>query len=122
MNLIRIYANAPAFHGEEILKRRPSYVTSRELLRSASATLPIEASRAPEPDDVNGARACLYRGWGRLGTYNGFTNPLGALDARFKTRPGGFTGTGGQPEIDKWFRGDAAFFGGLGVCVGLAPI
>lgn len=52
-------------------------------------------------------------GWGRFGTYNGFTNPLGALDARFKTRPVGTTGFGGQPELNKWFRGDAAFFGGL---------
>lgn len=52
-------------------------------------------------------------GWGRLGSYNGFSNPLGALDARFKTRPGGFTGTGGQVETGRWFRGDAAFFGGV---------
>ncbi|ASM74648.1 MULTISPECIES: YjbH domain-containing protein [Roseobacteraceae] len=52
-------------------------------------------------------------GWGRLGSYNGFTNPLGALDKRFETRPSGFTGTGGQVESAKWFRGDAAFFGGV---------
>ncbi|NNE50906.1 MAG: YjbH domain-containing protein [Sulfitobacter sp.] len=52
-------------------------------------------------------------GWGRLGSYNGFTNPLGVLDDRFETRPGGFTGTGGQIESAKWFRGDAALFGGV---------
>jgi len=52
-------------------------------------------------------------GWGRLGSYNGFTNPLGIIDQRFETRPGGFTGTGGQIESAKWFRGDAAFFGGI---------
>lgn len=52
-------------------------------------------------------------GWGRLGSYNGFTNPLGVIDQRFETRPGGFTGTGGQIESAKWFRGDAAFFGGI---------
>ena len=52
-------------------------------------------------------------GWGRFGTYNGFTNPLGILDERFETRPGGFTGTGGQIESARWFRGDAAIFGGL---------
>lgn len=52
-------------------------------------------------------------GWGRLGSYNGFDNPLGALDDRFETRPTDFTGTGGQIESGKWFRGDAAFFGGV---------
>jgi hypothetical protein len=52
-------------------------------------------------------------GWGRFGSYNGFTNPLGAIDDRFKTRPSGFTGTGGQIESARWFRGDAAFFGGV---------
>ncbi len=52
-------------------------------------------------------------GWGRLGSHNGFTNPLGVLDERFETRPGGFTGTGGQVESSKWFRGDAAVFGGV---------
>lgn len=52
-------------------------------------------------------------GWGRLGSYGGFSNPLGAIDARFRSRPGGFTGTGGQVEAGKWFRGDAALFGGI---------
>jgi hypothetical protein len=52
-------------------------------------------------------------GWGRLGSSEGFSNPLGVLDARFETRPDGFTGTGGQIESARWFRGDAALFGGV---------
>ncbi|MEJ8562006.1 YjbH domain-containing protein [Yoonia sp. GPGPB17] len=52
-------------------------------------------------------------GWGLLGSYNGFTNPLGAINDRFETRPTGFSGTGGQVESARWFRGDAALFGGL---------
>jgi Exopolysaccharide biosynthesis protein YbjH len=52
-------------------------------------------------------------GWGRLGSYNGFTNPLGVFGDSLKTRPVGITGTGGQLEKTKWFRGDAAFFGGV---------
>jgi len=52
-------------------------------------------------------------GWGRLATHGGFSNPLGALDPRFNTRPTGTTGRGGIAEIKKWFRGDAALFGGL---------
>ena len=54
-------------------------------------------------------------GWGRLGSYNGFTNPLGILADGFKTRPEGETGIGqtGRVDTDQWFRGDAALFGGL---------
>ena len=54
-------------------------------------------------------------GWGRFGSYNGFTNPLGILADGFKTRPEGETGIEqtGRVDTDQWFRGDAAFFGGL---------
>lgn len=52
-------------------------------------------------------------GWGRFGSYEGFTNPLGAIDDRFEDRPVGTSGRGGQLESSEWFRGDAAFFGGI---------
>ena len=52
-------------------------------------------------------------GWGRLGSYAGFDNPLLFLGDEFADRPSGFTGTGGQLEGAKWFRGDAALFGGV---------
>lgn len=52
-------------------------------------------------------------GWGRLGSYNGFSNPLGVINGGFNTRPGGFSGRGGQVELGRWFRGDAALFGGV---------
>jgi hypothetical protein len=44
-------------------------------------------------------------GWGRFGSYN----PIGTMG----TRPGRFTGRGGLPEIDRFFRGDVAAFGGI---------
>lgn len=56
--------------------------------------------------------ATLGLGWGRLGTRNGFTNPLGVIDERFETRPGR-TGLGGTFNTGQWFRGDAALFGGV---------
>lgn len=54
-------------------------------------------------------------GWGRLGSRNGFDNPLGALDPFFETRPlrdkseyeEGGTVTG------QFFRGDMGVFGGV---------
>lgn len=52
-------------------------------------------------------------GWGRLGSYNGFTNPLGAISGAFETRPPRSAGRGGEFEVNQWFRGDAAFFGGV---------
>ncbi len=52
-------------------------------------------------------------GWGRLGGVGGFTNPLGILDNRFKSRPQRDAGLGGDVESQQFFRGDAAFFGGI---------
>ncbi len=52
-------------------------------------------------------------GWGRLGSYNGFDNPLGVLDDRFEDRPALDFGVGGEVEYDQFFRGDAAAFGGV---------
>ena len=59
-------------------------------------------------------------GWGRMGQHNGFENPLGAISSAFLTRPiyqdrdfGDNVGQGGQPSWEQFFRGDAAFFGGL---------
>jgi hypothetical protein len=58
-------------------------------------------------------RGTLGLGWGRLGTVGGFTNPLSIFSDQFKTRPSRDFGTGGDLESAEWFRGDAAFFGGV---------
>lgn len=52
-------------------------------------------------------------GWGRLGSYGGFDNPLGLLDSRFEIRPPYDFGAGGTPAFEQFFRGDAAVFGGV---------
>lgn len=52
-------------------------------------------------------------GWGRLGSFNGFSNPLGGISDKFLTRPTRDYGVGGELEAAQWFRGDAAFFGGI---------
>lgn len=53
-------------------------------------------------------------GWGRLGSFGGFSNPLGVIDDRFNHRPG-FSGIGdtGRVAFNRFFRGDAALFGGI---------
>tara|TARA_R110000737_G_scaffold26627_4_gene45406 strand:- start:11999 stop:14188 length:2190 start_codon:yes stop_codon:yes gene_type:complete len=52
-------------------------------------------------------------GWGRLGTHNGFSNPLGVLSNKIKSRPAPSYGANDQLVAGDWFRGDAALFGGI---------
>lgn len=47
-------------------------------------------------------------GWGRLGSYNSFGAPFGADRPAYDPNS-----TGGKVAYDQWFRGDAAFFGGI---------
>ncbi|MBC7131879.1 MAG: YjbH domain-containing protein [Roseovarius sp.] len=52
-------------------------------------------------------------GWGRLGTSGGFRNPLSVFGDKLETRPARDTGRGGKVASQQFFRGDAAFFGGI---------
>lgn len=53
-------------------------------------------------------------GWGRLGSYNGFDNPLGVLSPALETRePSHDADSLGGRLSDDYFSGDAAFFGGV---------
>jgi len=51
-------------------------------------------------------------GWGRLGSRQDFSNPLADLSPRFSTR-GGFSGQGGEVNIDFFQGEDIGFFGGI---------
>jgi hypothetical protein len=52
-------------------------------------------------------------GWGRFGSYNGFTNPLSRVfGAGWNGRSVG-SGLGGSVQIGNWFHSPAAFFGGV---------
>ena len=54
-------------------------------------------------------------GWGKYAGDNSFDNPLSFLSKSLESRPGRSSnyGRGGNLSYDKWFAGDAAFFGGL---------
>ena len=54
-------------------------------------------------------------GWGRLGSNDVFSNPLGVISSYFDTRPvyNNSDANGGTLSVDQFFRGDAALFGGL---------
>ncbi|MXU64670.1 YjbH domain-containing protein [Oceanomicrobium pacificus] len=51
-------------------------------------------------------------GWGRLGSLNGFDNPIGLIFPNANDRPVN-DGSSGSVRWDTLFRGDAAFFGGV---------
>lgn len=55
----------------------------------------------------------LGMGWGYLGKRDNITNPLCEVADRFCERPLGTSGSGGEFEFDKLFRGPAAVFGGV---------
>ncbi|PTV94952.1 exopolysaccharide biosynthesis protein YbjH [Rhodobacter aestuarii] len=57
----------------------------------------------------------LGLGWGRLASFGGFSNPLGAISPKFRTRPGPISNINetGRVALNSFFRGDAAFFGGV---------
>ena len=54
-------------------------------------------------------------GWGKFAGENSFDNPLSFLSDKLNLRPSTSRNTqlGGTPSYDKWFRGNAALFGGL---------
>lgn len=58
-------------------------------------------------------RATLGLGWGRLGRKGGFSNPFSVFGDRFDDRPDLDFGRGGNFQPEVWFRGNAAFFGGV---------
>lgn len=59
-------------------------------------------------------RGTVGIGWGRLGSFGGFTNPLASVFGDgFRTRPTDRGPQGGTFEPGAWFHGDAAFFGGV---------
>ena len=62
---------------------------------------------------TDSVRVTAGLGWGRFGSNNGFSNPLGFLSSHFDTRPELDYGVGGEVSTGQFFRGDAAVFGGV---------
>lgn len=64
----------------------------------------------------------LGLGWGYMAQRGDFSNPLGLVSAKFKNRPVGFTGSGGEVSYQSIFRGPVALFGGVQWQSPYAPI
>eukprot|EP00487_Bulimina_marginata_P002906 TRINITY_DN1672_c0_g1_i1.p1 TRINITY_DN1672_c0_g1~~TRINITY_DN1672_c0_g1_i1.p1 ORF type:complete len:149 (-),score=37.59 TRINITY_DN1672_c0_g1_i1:104-550(-) len=68
----------------------------------------VAASKRFGPLDVT-----LGMGWGYMATSGNFTNPFCKASDRFCERPSDFKGNGGSVDFERWFKGDAAIYGGL---------
>lgn len=55
----------------------------------------------------------LGLGWGYLGNRGQWSNPLGALGSKFKTRPSPEVGEGGKFSVNTYFKGPVSPFGGV---------
>ncbi|MBJ2145485.1 YjbH domain-containing protein [Vibrio sp. IB15] len=55
----------------------------------------------------------LGMAWGYMGTSGNFTNPLCKASDKYCERPSDFKGNGGSVDFERWFKGDAAIYGGL---------
>jgi len=59
-------------------------------------------------------------GWGTFAGFNSFDNPISFLSKNLDYRPEVSDykkSTGGNPQYDKWFRGNASLFGGIEIFV-----
>ncbi|GGY27576.1 membrane protein [Rhodanobacter panaciterrae] len=66
--------------------------------------------------------ASLGLAWGYMGNRGDIANPLDVLSDKFKIRPGGFSGTGGNFNTSHYFRGRPAFFGGISYQTAWQPL
>ena len=65
--------------------------------------------------DYNNTKFSIGIGWGKFAGEKGIKNPIGKISNTFYFRPprSDNYNMGGSPSYDQWFRGEAAFFGGL---------
>ena len=68
----------------------------------------VAANKRFGPLDVT-----LGMAWGYMGTSGNFTNPFCKASDKFCDRSSDTKGNGGMVDFERWFKGDAAIYGGL---------
>ncbi len=63
--------------------------------------------------DFDHFKLSIGAGWGKYDKGHGFTNPLGLLMNKLKTREDSGASYGGTLNANKWFAGDMSIFGGI---------
>lgn len=68
----------------------------------------VAASKRIGPFDLH-----LGIGWGYLGRKGNITNPFCEIRDGFCERPGGYSGSGGKVDYQRFFKGPASLYGGI---------
>lgn len=121
----RLFSDSPGFSNDQTYKDRGVDVKARlveesywlpELsvgLRDLAGTGMFAGEFIVASKRVGAFDFTLGMGWGYLGKRGNVGNPFCEVVDTFCQRGSGTTDTGGNFEVDKWFRGDAAIFGGV---------
>jgi hypothetical protein len=126
----RLYSSDPNFSGDQTLKDKG--FDAKLLLNYEGKYMPqfavglqdvggtgifageyIVANKRFSAGSAGGFDISLGMGWGYLGRRDNISNPFCEIADRMCQRGTQTTGRGGKFEVDKWFRGPAAVFGGV---------
>ncbi|WP_157981852.1 YjbH domain-containing protein [Pseudidiomarina donghaiensis] len=126
----RLYSSDPNFSGDQTLKDKG--FDAKLLLNYEGKYMPqfavglqdvggtgifageyIVANKRFSAGSAGGFDVSLGMGWGYLGRRDNISNPFCDIADRMCERGTQTTGRGGKFEVDKWFRGPAAVFGGV---------
>lgn len=121
----RLYSQFPGFSGDQTYKDRGFDVKLKALeesqwlpavsvgLRDVAGTGLFASEYVVATKRLGDFEFSAGMGWGYLGKNDNATSPFCELKGSFCLRPGGTSGRGGSFEMDKWFKGSAAWFGGV---------
>jgi len=121
----RLYSSSEGFSGDQTYKDRGVDVKARlwqesyywpEIsvgMRDMAGTGIFSSEFIVASKRVGNFDFTLGMGWGQLGQQDNISNPLCDVADHFCERATGISGRGGDFEVDEWFSGPAALFGGV---------
>ncbi|MGX5913539.1 YjbH domain-containing protein [Aliidiomarina sp. Khilg15.8] len=121
----RLYSNFPGFSNNQMLTDKGFNVKARVWqesywlpevsvgFRDLAGTGLFDSEYVVANKRAGAFDFSLGLGFGRMGTRDSISNPFCELTDSFCSRASGFSGKGGEFSTDKWFKGPAAFFGGV---------
>lgn len=121
----QLYSDDPGFSGDQTLKdkgidvkfklwRESEFLPDLSLgFRDFGGTGLFESEFIAVSKRIGPFDFHLGIGWGYLGRKGNITNPFCEFKDSFCERPGGFSGSGGKIDYQRFFKGPAALYGGI---------